>query len=90
MYGIYVNMQTASGRAKCGYCKGRIKKGVKCFVVGEYKSEIRLHINHRECERYMMLRKLVDDESMKLGKEIHDAYQSTQVRAHFDIKDLRI
>ena len=81
MYGIYVTMGTASGRAKCGYCKGLIKKGVKCFIVGEYKSEIRLHINQRECARYMMLHKLVGDESMKLSVEINQNYQDMRKTA---------
>lgn len=81
MYGIYVNMRTASGRAKCGYCKGRIKKGVKCYIVGEYKSEIRLHINQRECARYMMLHELVNKESMKITMEINQNYQDMRKTA---------
>ena len=81
MYGIYVTMGTASGRAKCGYCKGLIKKGVKCYIVGEYKSEIRLHINQKECARHNMLHKLVGEESMKLSVEINQTYQDMRKTA---------
>ena len=82
---MYVDMRKASGRAKCRYCRGLIKAGTKCYVVGEFKSEIRLHINLKACERNKELSRLVNEETGKLGKEMYEAYKSNQSKMHVGV-----
>jgi len=68
-----VRIATASGRAKCGYCKGLIKEGTKCYIVGEYKTQIRLHINLKACARYKMAKQLEYEAASELTKEYSKA-----------------
>ena len=82
---MYVDIRKASGRAKCRYCRGLIKAGTKCYVVGEFRSEIRLHINVKACARNQELTRLVNVEANNLGKEIYETYKSNQSKMHFGV-----
>ena len=66
---MMVRMGVASGRAKCKYCRGLIKAGTKCYIVGEFKSEARLHINLKACERYQTAKHLEYEAANELTKE---------------------
>lgn len=70
---MIIRMGIASGRAKCKYCRGLIKAGTKCYIVGEYKSEVRLHINLKACERYKMVQRLEYEAANELTKEFNTA-----------------